>query len=141
MGPGVDLDILGRWFDATGSDYSEVFLRRYLTIHPKASVLKLDASTLKTDRRFDGIYSNKVLHHLDPTAQARSFGRQATILNPGGYAFHSFWYGDGVEEFEGLLFHQHTERSLRSQVAPKIAGRACNQNGPPGHYSDPLLGR
>jgi SAM-dependent methyltransferase len=116
MGPGVDLDILGRWFDASGSDTSDIFLQRYRATHPGASVLKLDAVTLETDRRFDGIFSNKVLHHMNPTEQATSFRRQAGILNPGGYAFHSFWYGDDVEEFEELLFHQHTEASIRGLV-------------------------
>lgn len=116
MGPGVDLDILGRWFDATGSDTSDVFLQRYRATHTGASVLKLDAVTLETDRRFDGIFSNKVLHHMNPTEQATSFRRQAGILNPGGYAFHSFWYGVEVQKFEGLLFHQHTEESIRRLV-------------------------
>lgn len=118
MGPGVDLDILGRWFDATGSDNSDVFIQRYLSTHPRASVPKMDASTLETDQCFDGIFSNKVLHHLDPMGQAESFWRQAAILKPGGYAFHSFWYGDEVEEVEVLLFHQHTKKSLRSTVEP-----------------------
>jgi SAM-dependent methyltransferase len=118
MGPGVDLDLLHTYFDAIGSDASEVFIQRYLATHPDASVLKLDAVTLDTDRRFDGVFSNKVLHHLKPTDQAASFQRQAVILNPGGYAFHSFWYGNEVEEFEGLLSYQHTENSLQSLVEP-----------------------
>ena len=114
MGPGVDLDLLRTYFNVTGSDASDVFIQRYLATHPGASVLELDAVTLDTDGRFDGIFSNKVLHHLNPTDQKTSFQRQSAILNPGGYAFHSFWYGKEVEEFEGLLFHQHTEDSLRS---------------------------
>ena len=118
MGPGVDLDILGTWFNATGSDISEVFIQRYLSTHPGASVLKMDAATLETDLHFDGIFSNKVLHHLSPTAQSASFQRQAALLNPGGYAFHSFWYGEAVEKFEGLLFHQHTEDSLQRLIEP-----------------------
>lgn len=118
MGPGVDLDILRRSFDATGSDSSQVFVTRYLESHPEASVLRLDAVTLDTERRFDGIYSNKVLHHLPPEDQAKSFQRQTGILNPGGFAFHSFWYGTEVEDFDGLLFHQHTQSSLRALVEP-----------------------
>lgn len=116
MGPGIDLDLLRTYFNVTGSDASDVFIQRYLATHPGASLLELDAVTLDTDRRFDGIFSNKVLHHLNPTDQEASFQRQTAILNSGGYAFHSFWYGNNVEEFEGLLFHQHTEDSLRSLV-------------------------
>lgn len=81
MGPGVDLDLLRTYFDATGSDASQVFIERYLATHPNASVLKLDAVTLDTDRRFDAILSNKDLHHLNPTEQPHSFQRQAAIAD------------------------------------------------------------
>lgn len=118
MGPGVDLDLLRKYFDATGSDSSDVFIQRYLDTHPGTPVHNLDAVTLETEQRFDAIFSNKVLHHLDPTEQAKSFQRQAAILNPGGYAFHSFWYGEGVQEFDGLRFYQHTETSIRSLAEP-----------------------
>ena len=64
MGPGKDLALLAEAYDATGSDSSEVFLRRYRRDHPDADLLLLDAVTLATERRFDAIYSNKVLHHL-----------------------------------------------------------------------------
>ncbi len=39
MGPGVDLKLLNRHYRATGSDNSEVFIRRYLKENPEADVL------------------------------------------------------------------------------------------------------
>ncbi len=56
MGPGKDVALLAEAFAATGSDRSEVFLRRYRRDHPDADVLLLDAVTMETERRFDAIY-------------------------------------------------------------------------------------
>ena len=56
MGPGKDLALLGEAYAATGSDSSEVFLRRYRQEHADADLLLLDAVTLATARRFDAIF-------------------------------------------------------------------------------------
>lgn len=64
MGPGVDLGILENYFRVAGSDTSQFFLDRYRESHPDSDLLLLDAVTLETQRSFDCIYSNKVLHHL-----------------------------------------------------------------------------
>jgi len=74
----------------------------------------LDAVTLKTDRKFDCIYSNKVLHHLDENDLIRSLERQSMLLNADSYVMHSFWSGSGVDEMHGLKFHYRTEESLRA---------------------------
>ena len=108
MGPGVDLDILAHDYRATGSDLSQLFLDRYRAMHSDADLLRLDAITLNTERRFDAIYSNKVLHHLssDQLPQAR-------VLNPGGLVLHSLWWGDKDDEWmEGLRFTYYTESVL-----------------------------
>ena len=47
MGPGVDLDILARDYEVTGSDTSEPFLDRYRDLHPDADLLNLDAVITK----------------------------------------------------------------------------------------------
>lgn len=117
MGPGVDLDILARSFVVTGSDYSRVFLDRYLRDHPDADLLLLDARTLETERRFDCIYSNKVLHHLSTEELHASLLAQTGLLNAGGLALHSFWWGDREEEWmEGLRFAYYTEETLAEAV-------------------------
>ena len=104
MGPGADLDILGQFYEATGSDTSSIFLDLYRKRNPKADLMLLDAQTLETEKRFDCIYSNKVLMHLEKDGLVRSFERQMDILNHGGIAFHSFWRGQGQELMEDLMF-------------------------------------
>jgi trans-aconitate methyltransferase len=64
MGPGKDMDILAGTYRVTGSDSSRIFLDMHRQTHPEADLLQLDAVTIKTDRRFDCLYSNKVLQHL-----------------------------------------------------------------------------
>lgn len=116
MGPGKDLDILNKNFAATGSDSSQIFLDRYKKQNPNADLLKLDAVTLSTDRTFDCIYSNKVLHHLTRENLRKSFQSQKDILNPKGIAFHSFWRGNEDENFDGLLFTKYQIDSIREII-------------------------
>lgn len=118
MGPGVDLAILQEHYRATGSDYSRIFLDRYRAANPEADLLHLDAVELDTAREFDGIYSNKVLHHLSEDQLTRSIERQALRLAEGGVVLHSFWRGTGTEEHHGLRFVYQTEDSLRSIFSP-----------------------
>jgi trans-aconitate methyltransferase len=112
MGPGKDLLLLSEHFHVTGSDSSPIFLDRFLAKHPDADLLQLDAVTLDTERKFDCIYSNKVLIHLTREELAESFHRQAEILEPGGILFHTFWQGGTEEEFNGLRFVYYTRRTL-----------------------------
>lgn len=107
MGAGKDFDILSKTFQATGSDYSQIFLDIYREKKPNADLLLLDAVTLETDRKFDCIFSNKVLHHLSPDDLKKSFKRQKEILNKNGIIFHTFWYGEKREKFQDLNFIQY----------------------------------
>jgi trans-aconitate methyltransferase len=116
MGPGLDLDILKKYFVTTGSDSSQVFIQRYKKMHPKSDVIQLDAKTLDIDRKFDCIYSNKVLIHLTEKECYESLKRQKMILNSNGILFHSFWHGDKLEEHHGLLFTYYTEDKLKKMV-------------------------
>jgi trans-aconitate methyltransferase len=116
MGPGKDLDILQECYTATGSDSSEIFIERYRNKHPEADLLLLDAVTLETDRTFDCIYSNKVLHHLEHPQLRESLHRQKDLLNPGGVLFHSFWKGDRTEEMYGMLFVYYEKATLSRMI-------------------------
>lgn len=116
MGPGKDFDVLKKSFRMTGSDSSTIFLERYRRIHSDADLLHLDAVTIDTDRRFDAIFSNKVLQHLTDEELMLSFKAQHRILNPQGIALHTLWYGDSQERMMGLLFNYHNEDSLRRLV-------------------------
>ena len=112
MGPGKDLDILLKTYRATGSDFSQLFLDRYLKQNPDADLLQLDAVTMDTARRFDAIYSNKVLQHLSVVACRQSLAAQHKILNEGGIVLHALWYGNDYEEHAGMGFQQYTAESF-----------------------------
>ncbi len=112
MGPGKDLDILLKTYRATGSDFSQLFVDRYLKQHPDADVLLLDAVTMNTSRRFDAIYSNKVLQHLSLDDCRQSLAAQHGVLKEGGIVHHALWYGSDYEEFEGMGFQQYTRESF-----------------------------
>lgn len=120
MGPGKDLDILIRTYQVCGSDRSAAFLERYRRNRPQADLLRLDAVTLDTERTFDAIYSNKVLHHLTRADLAGSFRQQAARLNSDGLLFHSFWYGDKEESFSGMQFIYYTEETLQPVIGPEF---------------------
>ena len=117
MGPGVDLRILKKYFNATGSDNSQFFLNRYRESDPDTDLIHLDAVTLDTERTFDCIYSNKVLHHLTNEELVKSLERQKAILSSTGIIMHSFWHGTGIEEHHDLRFVNQTEDSLHSVVS------------------------
>ena len=112
MGPGIDLDILKNDFDATGSDLSDIFLNMYRAKHPNADLIQLDAEKLITNRTFDCIYSNKVLHHLSTKKLKQSIKKQKDLLNNNGILFHSFWQGDKDETYKGLRFVYYTKNEL-----------------------------
>ncbi len=112
MGPGKDLDILRKFYKATGSDNSQVFLDFYKQRRKNADLLLLDAVELNTKRKFDCIYSNKVLHHLTKPELKKSFINQKINLKRKGLLFHSFWHGNKVEIYKGIRFTFYTESEL-----------------------------
>ncbi|MEO1049685.1 MAG: class I SAM-dependent methyltransferase [Bacteroidota bacterium] len=113
-GPGTDWEILNSDYKVVGSDFSQEFLNHLTSHHPAGRFLELDAITLKTDEKFDGIYANKVMHHLKDDELVKSINRQYDILNPDGIICHSFWKGEGSETFKGLFVNYHTESELRT---------------------------
>ena len=126
-GPGKDLLVLSERYQATGSDSSAIFVERLRNLNPSIMVVRLDANTMRTDERYAGIYSNKVLIHLSRDELPASFERQAQILNPGGIALHSFWYGDGEAEHQGLRFVYYREDSLRDLIGTAYEILECNR--------------
>jgi cyclopropane fatty-acyl-phospholipid synthase-like methyltransferase len=116
MGPGKDLDLLAQTYEVTGSDYSSPFLDLYREKQPAADLLQLDAVSLATERKFDSIYSNKVLHHLRKSDIHRSFSRQKELLAANGLLLHSFWFGHKEETFQGLHFAYYTEEELLDTI-------------------------
>lgn len=111
-GPGTDWRILSKFYEVVGSDNSNEFLKHLTSNNPSGVFVELDASTLITDKNFDGIYSNKVLHHLNDKELIGSIKRQSEILLSHGIICHSFWKGEGSEVFKGLFVNYHTESDL-----------------------------
>ena len=112
MGPGKDLDILSCTFKVTGSDNSKVFLDLYRKKNKAADLVLLDAVEMDIDRKFDCIYSNKVLHHLTKNELKKSSVNQKKNLKRKGLLFHTFWYGSKEEIFNGLRFIYYNELEL-----------------------------
>ena len=112
-GPGTDWKILSKTYHVTGSDNSSEFLQHLCNKIPNGKFLELDATALRTDKKFNGIYSNKVLHHLEDDELVASILRQQDILTNEGIICHSFWKGEGSEIFKGLFVNYHTESKLR----------------------------
>ena len=112
-GPGTDWEILNERYKVTGSDFSNEFLFRLKKRFPEGEFMELNAATLETDRKFDVVYSNKVLHHLTDEELAGSIARQAELLNPEGVVCHSFWKGEGTEVYEGMFVNNHETEELR----------------------------
>ena len=120
MGPGKDLTMLSEVYKVIGSDVSRVFLDLYKSKYRDADLILLNAVKMDTERRFDCIYSNKVLHHLSKDNLKLSFINQIKVLNKGGILFHSFWYGDKEEEFNGLRFIYYTEETIKSVLPNEL---------------------
>ncbi|MGQ1783969.1 MULTISPECIES: class I SAM-dependent methyltransferase [unclassified Saccharicrinis] len=117
-GPGSDFEILRKDHSVVGSDYSQEFVTRLKMLFPEDTFLELDAITLKTNMVFDVIYSNKVLHHLTDEELKHSIVSQSEILNGHGIICHSFWKGNGTENFNGMFVNNHTEDRLRHFFEP-----------------------
>ncbi|ANQ51883.1 class I SAM-dependent methyltransferase [Flammeovirga sp. MY04] len=117
-GPGTDFHILEKDYEVIGSDFSEEFLKRLKKRFAEGIFLNLDASTIETDEKFDGIYSNKVFQHLTDDQIKSSIYRQFEVLNEGGVVCHSMWYGEGDEIFKGMLVNYQDEKSLIQLFEP-----------------------
>ena len=113
-GPGTDWKLLNKDFKTIGSDNSQEFLNHLITENPDGQFLNLDAITLDTNVTFDGIYSNKVMHHLTDDELTQSIKKQHNILNTNGIICHSFWKGKGSEIFKGLFVNYHKKQDLKS---------------------------
>lgn len=113
MGPGRDFELLQKIYQSTGSDKSKRFLERYKKTHKGSKLVKLDAITIRTNKKFDCIFSNRVLHHLTKPELKRSLARQKEVLNQDGIVFHTFWKGKITEKKRGLLFVYYQKEQLK----------------------------
>lgn len=128
MGPGKDFKQLSEHYRVTGSDFSHAFLDRYRKLDDTAELLYLDARTIEIDRRFDAIFSNKALIHFSAAELQQSFDRQHAVLNDQGLILHSFWYGEGEADFNGLTLVYHNEHDLADMLAGHFDILALNRH-------------
>lgn len=119
-GPGTDWKILSENFQVTGSDNSQVFLDHLTKSNPTGKFIQLDAKVLDTNEMFDGIYSNKVLHHLTDQELIDSISNSTKILNKNSIICHSFWKGQGSEIFKGLFVNYHSKKDIERYFAKKF---------------------
>ncbi len=119
-GPGVDLKILSEKYTVTGSDFSQHFLDYISAKHPDFELLLLNAVALDTQRKFDCIFSNKVLQHLTNDELQKSIKKQSSILNNGGLICHSFWNGEDCYEMDGALHNYHTKIEIEKWFKPNF---------------------
>ena len=117
-GPGTDLKILKESYQITSSDYSAIFVDLLKDKYPTNKINHLNAVTLETDRKFDGIYSNKVLQHLTDDELRKSIQNQVKILTDMGIVCHSFWEGNICEEMHGSLQNYHTIEEIKQFFSP-----------------------
>lgn len=113
-GPGKDWQILQETFQVTGSDSSPEFVKRLKAQYLAGDFVELDASKLLIDKKFDIIFSNKVMHHLNDDEMAHSFQKQFELLNDQGIICHSFWKGQGTEVFKGLYVNYVLKNDLET---------------------------
>lgn len=111
-GPGNDWKILDKYYNVVGSDFSPEFLKQLHANIPDGTFQELNAISLTTKMEFEGIYSNKVLHHLSDSELHMSIKRQHETLTKDGVICHSFWKGEGTENYNGMFVNNHQNKEL-----------------------------
>ncbi|GJM60697.1 class I SAM-dependent methyltransferase [Persicobacter diffluens] len=112
-GPGRDLEWITTNYEVEGSDYSPFFVNLLKEKFPAMPVHQMDATALETDKSYDAIFSNKVLHHLEHDQLAESLQQQWKALKPGGKLLHTFWWGAHEEEIMELKFKYYEIEDLK----------------------------
>lgn len=123
MGTGIDFLEMSNNYVVTGSDFSPIFVADFKEAHPKLEVYELDATDFSLDKKFDCIYSNKVLYHLSAKEFEHSLQLQTEHLNPHGIIFMTMWYGTYREELfeDDLRFTYYTESDIAIRIPKTLS--------------------
>ena len=116
-GLGLDINHLQKSYSVTGSDMSDEFILRYKKKNTSIPFLKLDAVSINTDKKYDCLFSNKVLHHLTLGKLKKSFEQQQKVIQKDGIFAHTFWLGDKEFTMKGMLFLFHDREKLLDLVS------------------------
>ncbi len=122
MGTGLDYELMCENYNVLGTDSSPIFVEQYKTKNPYSNVMLLDAREIRLDKKFDCIFSNKVLHLLSKDDFIKSLGEQYNSLNDDGIIFMTLWHGEynvywlfddtfrvtyyGVKDIENIVANQ-----------------------------------
>jgi len=86
--------------------------------YPEAiTFLKIDAVNIETEKTFECVFSNKVLHHFKMQQLEESLNRQQNVIAKNGIFAHTFWLGDKEFTMEGMLFVFHNRAKLLALVS------------------------
>lgn len=119
-GTGREFYELSKYYNITGSDYSDAFLKKLKKRFKQYNFPKINALTMEIDERFDIIYSNKVLQHLLPDQLKESLKQQYNTLNSEGLLIHAMWKGDPVIPRPGKLPDVIYEKSDIEKIKGKF---------------------
>ncbi len=81
-------------YNVLGTDNSPIFIDEYKSKNPNSNVILLDARNIRLNKKFDCVYSNKVLHLLSKDEFIKSLSDQYNVLNDDGIIFMTLWHGE-----------------------------------------------
>ena len=116
-GPGNDIANLIKKYKVTGSDLSDEFLSRCKKKFLAITFLKIDTVNIETEKTFECVFSNKVLHHFKMQQLEESLNHQQSVIAKNGIFAHTFWLGDKEFTMEGMLFVFHNRAKLLALVS------------------------
>ena len=108
-GPGNDIEYLRHKYHVTASDLSDEFLTRCKKRFQGLEVLTLDALSLDTEKKFDCLFSNKVLHHLPKEQLENSLKRQQEVIEKKWKGVHNFTPSYRKDCYPEFYFGEHPE--------------------------------
>ncbi len=120
-GAGHDLKKLDENFEVVGSDNAEPFIRHLKDTFYDLRILRLNAISMDTHKKFDAIYSNKVLHHLQKDDLKQSLQNQSNVLTSKGLMLHGFWQNiDALDTPKDLIFNTYNEASIKEYIPDSL---------------------
>ena len=121
MGPGKDLEVLQNHYDVTGSDNAQSFIDLYNDKNPIKDAIYLDVIEMNIEEKFDCIFSNKVLSHLNRENFIKSLIKQKENLNSNGYIIMSMWKGEYEEVYDidmDINFTYYDRKDIEEIIKP-----------------------
>ena len=113
LGNGKDFEVLKQNYDVVAIDSSQFFIDIYKESNKDAQVYCVDDVKLDVTRKFDCIFSNKLINHFSVDELEESLKNQANLLENGGKIFHFFCEGEGEILLGGVTCNMYDEKTLR----------------------------